>query len=165
MTITARKVSTQLAASSSMLDNLAPRLVAAVTNAILSMSDPVPDDRPKADDAGIRSKGGHSDPTGDAALRGLAWDDRVFDLMEANLDTLKLALGNLTAFADHWAPRQPASHPRCNAGRDSVQPWARPDCENLVSYRVRNDGSTTLLADGLCDACRMRKHRANKDVA
>jgi hypothetical protein len=53
VTITPTKVRTQLAASSMVLESISGRLVAAVTNARLAMTDPIPDDRPKAEDAGM----------------------------------------------------------------------------------------------------------------
>lgn len=159
MTITPTKVHTQLAASSMLLESIRGRLVVAVTNARLSMTDPVPDDRPKAEDAGIRGKGGHGDPTADAAIRGLTWDDRVFDLMEANLDTLKLALVNLSTFADRWAPIA-GDRTRCHGGR-TVDEWSDPTCHNWAELT----GAGNVRGDGLCSACRKRKERWERRMA
>jgi hypothetical protein len=159
MTITAKNVRVRLAASSTLLDNLSTRLVVATTNATLAMSDPIPDDRPKVEDAGIRGKGGHGDPTADAALRGLAWDDRVFELMEANLDTLALALANLMTFADHWAPIA-GDRTRCHGGR-TVDEWSDPTCYNWAELTAA--GNTR--GDGLCAACRKRRDRWERRMA
>jgi hypothetical protein len=159
MTITPAKVRTQLQASSMVLESISARLVVAVTNARLAMTDPVSDDRPKAEDAGIRGKGGHGDPTADAALRGVAWDDRVFDLMEANLDTLKLALANLSAFADEWAPIA-GDRTRCHGGR-TVDEWSDPTCSNWAELT----GAGHVRGDGLCAACRKRKERYDRRMA
>jgi hypothetical protein len=138
---------------------IAGRLQVAITNANLATEDPPSlTDRPQAEDAGIRSKGHHSDPTADRAISGIGIDERVFELMYANVDTLELALANLVQFCERWAPVTTA-HPRCNAGRDSVEEWARPDCQDHAGYYTRSDGSTAYRADGLCDGCRMRKSR------
>jgi len=139
--------------------DISDRLFVAITNARLASSDPKSlSDRPVAEDAGIRGKGGHGDPTADAAISRVNVDERVFELMEANVATLALAVENLTLFCEKWDAR-PIDHPRCNAGRDSVEEWARPDCGELAGYTTRNDGSISMRADGLCDACRMRKSR------
>jgi len=159
MTITARSVRTRLAASSTLLDNLAPRLVTAVENARLSMSDPTPDDRPKAEDAGIRGKGGHGDPTADAAMRGLAWDTRVFDAMEANMNALRDAIGALAAFCDDWAPIV-GDRTRCQGGR-TVDEWSDPTCHNWAELTAA--GNTR--GDGLCAACRKRRDRFERRMA
>ena len=163
--ITSSKVHSQLAAAGVIIANLSQRLPQAVTNARLAALDPKSiNDRPVAEDAGIRSKGGHSDPTCDQALSEIGYDERVFELFEANLDTLKLCLTNLLKFAEDWAAPPAVDHPLCNAGRDSVQEWARPDCNNLAAYQTYPDGRTVLRGDGLCDACRMKKHRYLKRI-
>ena len=129
MTITPNKVRTQLQASTVLLDNLTVRLVTATVNAKLAQTDPAgPADKPRAEDAGIRGKGGHGDPTADAAIRGIGWDDRVFDDLEAHLATLKLSLALLTMFADDWAPNL-GNRARCAGGR-TVDEWSDPTCQN-----------------------------------
>jgi hypothetical protein len=145
--------------------DIADRMFVAITNAHAAATDPKSlSDRPVAEDAGIRGKGGHSDPTADQAIAGIGIHERVFELMLANIATLELAVSNLTQFCEQWAPERLDDHPRCNAGRDSVQPWARPDCPNFAAYTKRPDGSLSMRSDGLCDACRMRKSRHAKGV-
>ena len=104
MTITPKHVRAQIAASSGVLESLSRRLPPAVHAARLWMLDPVPEGHEKREDAGVRSKGHISDPTAVAALRELGHSERIFELFEANLDTLKLCLANLTQFADKWEP-------------------------------------------------------------
>ena len=160
MTITPTRVRTTLTASSLLLDGLNLRLVHAVTNAKLAQTDPGgPDDKPRAEDAGIRGKGGHGDPTADAAIRGLGWDDRVFDDLEAHLDTLKLSLALLTTFADHWAPNL-GNRARCAGGR-TVDEWSDPTCENWAELTAA--GNTR--GDGLCSRCRKAKERFERRAA
>lgn len=157
---TPRQTSAKVHAAGRAAVDISDRLYVAINNARLVASDPKSrPGRSDAEDAGIRSKGGHSDPTADAALATIGLDERVFELMEANVATLELAVANLTQFCERWEDRKPVDHPLCNAGRDSVEEWARPGCEELAGYTTRNDGSISLRSDGLCDACRMRKSR------
>ena len=106
MTINPTKVRTTLTASSTLLDGLNIRLVHAVTNARLAMDDPKGrDDRPVSDRGrgpccpregtpdcycvvadSRKASGSISDPTAAAALRGIAWNERVFDDLEVGLE-------------------------------------------------------------------------------
>jgi len=155
-----RHTSTRVHTVGSAAVDLADRLLIAITNANHAAQDPKSlDDHPKGEDAGIRGKGEHSDPTARQALASIGIDERVFELMLANVATLELALSNLVQFCEQWAPVRGDDHPRCNAGRDSVQEWARPDCQNFAAYTTRPDGSLSMRSDGLSDSCRMRKSR------
>ena len=152
--ITSIKVHTQLAAAGVIIANLSQRLPQAVTNARLAALDPKSiNDRPVAEDAGIRGKGGHSDPTCDQALSEIGYDERVFELFEANLDTLKLCLTNLIQFSDQWAPNA-GVRIRCHGGR-TVDEWSDPTCSNWAELTA----SGNMRGDGLCSSCRKRRDR------
>jgi hypothetical protein len=97
---TPKQVRVQISAASTVLESLARRLPPAVHAANEWMMDPVPEGAQKREEAGVRAVGYISDPTGTTALKELANLERVFELFEANLDTLKLCLVNLTQFAD-----------------------------------------------------------------
>jgi hypothetical protein len=144
---------------------IAGRLQVAITNANLATEDPPSlTDRPQAEDAGIRSKGHHSDPTADRAISGIGIDERVFELMYANVDTLELALANLVQFCERWAPVE-GDRTRCHGGR-TVDEWSDPTCHNWAELTAA--GNTR--GDGLCSACRKRRERwerrqAEREVA
>ena len=170
MTITARQTSTRIHAIRQLVDKLTalPLAVGEIHRAI-DLGDTGTDDRRHVEDAGIRSKGGHSDPTCDAALKAVAGYDRYLADVEDNLATLALAAGNLCDVVSRWV-RSAASleeHPRCSGG-GTVDEWTRPDCTAFVDYQVRPDGSLSYRQDGLCTACRVAKHRwlkASNDAA
>ena len=157
MTITPKQVRTQIAASGAVLDSLSRRLPPAVHAAREWMLDPIPEGHDRAEDVGVRSKGGHSDPTGDTALKDLGNAERVFELFEANLETLKLCLANLTTFAEKWAPTL-GERIRCHGGR-TVDDWSDPNCANWADTYVRADGTEQTRGDGLCSKCRSRRER------
>jgi hypothetical protein len=171
VTITAKQTSTRIHAIRQLVDKLTalPLAVGEIHRAIdLGVADQRADDRQRAEDAGIRSKGGHSDPTADAAISRVLTNERHLDDVEANLATLALAAGNLCDVVSRWV-RSAASleaHPRCSGG-GTVDEWTRPDCTNYVSYQLAADSSYRYRGDGLCDACRMRKYRHEQraDVA
>jgi len=160
--ITARLVRRQTAAAKTMLDRIAVELPMAV-EIIIQRIDNGGDDidtGPVAEDAGVRSKGGHSDPTADAAIsRATAqahWLDDINDQLATLALTLRLLLEPCSREVVSASNREP--HPRCSGG-STVDEWTRPDCTDFVSYQMRADGSYSYRGDGLCDACRMRKHR------
>lgn len=164
MTITARQTSTRIRAIATLVAKLdaLPLAVGEIHRAI-DLGDPNAADRPRAEDvAGIRSKGGHSDPTADAALKAVAGHDRWLADVEDNLATLALAAGNLCDVVSRWVRSavNEEPHPRCSGGSGhGVADWTKPDCDNYRSYSVAADGSFHYRGDGLCDACRMRKYR------
>jgi hypothetical protein len=160
MTITPNRSATRIAAARSMLDNLHARLPHAVAAALIGYH-PGNDDRPKAEDAGIRGKGGHGDPTADAALAAARRREEHLDDLEQQLASLGLTIGLLVDFCDRWAPLV-SDHPRCSGG-GTVEPWTRPGCTSLVGYTRANGGGIHLRGDGLCDACRKRRDRWNRD--
>ena len=137
-----------------MFTAIAGRLEVAITNARLAADDPPSlSDRPVAEDAGIRSKGHISDPTAAAAISGIGIDERVFELMLANVATLELAVSNLTQFCERWAP-EAGIRTRCHGGR-TVDEWSDPTCHNWAELTAA--GNTR--GDGLCAACRKRRER------
>jgi hypothetical protein len=158
VTITARYAARRLHAIQQMVDKLEvlPLAISEIHRAI----DTGPDAGPQAEDAGVRSKGSHGDPTADVAIRRTNAAERHLDDVEANLATLALAAGNLVDVVARWtvSAANKEKHPRCSGG-GTVEPWTRPDCTNFVSYQIRADGGYSYRGDGLCDACRMRRHR------
>jgi hypothetical protein len=157
MTITPKHVRAQIAASSGVLDSLSRRLPPAVHAARLWMLDPVPEGQEKREDAGVRAKGHISDPTAVAALRELGHSERIFELFEANLDTLKLCLANLTKFADDWSPIL-GERTRCHGGR-TVDEWSDPMCHNWADTYTVTTGEERVRGDGLCSKCRSKRER------
>ena len=153
MTITARQTSTRIRATIMLVDKLTalPLAVAEIHRAIELGTDR-DDDRPRRDDAGIRSKGGHTDPTADAAIARVAAHERHLADIEDNMATLALAAGNLCDILSRWViPKDVPPAVYCSGE------WSQPDCGNIVPETAR--GSGTLRGDGLCDRCRMAKSR------
>ena len=165
MTVTARIVRRQTLAAKSMLDRVAVELPLAVDiiTRRIDAGGGDRDDGPVAEDAGIRSKGGHSDPTADAALARVTAQQRYLDDIDDQLRTLALTLRLLLEPCSREvvsaATRE--DHPRCTGG-GSVEEWTRPDCTNYVDYSIRSDGSYSYRQDGLCGACRMARRRWEK---
>lgn len=161
MTITARQTSTRIHAIRQLVGKLdaLPLAVGEIHRRIADGDFPA-NDRQRAEDAGVRAIGGISDPTAQAALSRLAAHERYLADVEANLGNLAAAAANLCDVVGRWVVSavNVEEHPRCEGGR-SVDEWTRPDCTNWVSYAVRADGSLSYRQDGLCDACRMAKHR------
>lgn len=68
------------------------------------------------------------------------------------------ALRQAQQVVDAWQPLAPDTYRslRCTPPSDeAMQPWARPDCENIAAPGRR----------GLCDACSMRRHRWQREQA
>jgi hypothetical protein len=126
------------------------------------MQDPVPEGAGKREDAGVRSKGHISDPTGETAMKELAHSERIFELFEANLDTLKLCLVNLTQFADRWSPIL-GERTRCHGGR-TVDEWSDRTCSNWADTYILVTGQEQVRGDGLCSKCRSRRERWERKV-
>ena len=84
MTITARQTSTRIHAIRTLVDKLAtlPLAVGEIHRAIDLGTINERDDRQQAEDAGIRSKGGHSDPTGERAIQHVTAHERHLDDVE-----------------------------------------------------------------------------------
>jgi hypothetical protein len=167
MTITPKHVRTQLAASSTLLESISRRLPPAVHAAHLAMTDPIPSDKVKPaaspDADSIRAKGGHGDPTADAALRELAWNTKVLDAMEANLKALRDAVGGLASFCDDWAPIL-GERTRCHGGR-TVDDWSDPNCTNWADTYTVTTGEERVRGDGLCSKCRSKRERWERQQA
>lgn len=162
MTLTTRQTTARIHAIQTLVDKLTalPLAVHEIHRAIDDGTINERDDRPRPVDAGVRSINGISDPTGQAAISHVTAVDRHLADVEANLTALALSAGNLCDVVSRWV-RSAASleqHPRCSGG-GTVEEWTRPDCQNYVSYQVGIDGSYRYRGDGLCDACRMRRHR------
>ena len=158
MVLTVRYTSRPLSTTPALLERIVvnlPKAVAAIHEHIDNGNTP-DDDRPKPDDAGIRGKGDHSDPTADAALAHVAAYEHHLDDIEARLATLTLTLGLLLQDCDRWVARPTLPKLRCSGGR-TIDEWSRPDCTEWVPETSR--GSGVLRGDGLCDACRVRKSR------
>ena len=162
MTITARLARRQTAAAKTMLDRIAVELPLAIDIIVTRIDTGGGDiDRgPVAEDAGIRSKGGHSDPTADAAISRASQQAHYLDDIADQLATLALTLRLLLepCSREVVSAANLEKHPRCSGG-GTVDEWTRPDCEEFVGYSIRADGSLSYRGDGLCDSCRMRRHR------
>ena len=163
MTITARHARRQLSASRTMLDRITVELPLAIDIIAhrIEHGTPVDDDRPKREDAGIRGKGGHSDPTGDTACARAAGSERWLDDIGDQLATLALTLRLLIepCSREVISAANSEDHPRSNGG-SGVDEWTRPDCTDYVSYQIRpTDGSYSYRSDGRCDASLMRRYR------
>ena len=169
MTITARLARRQTTAAKTMLDRIAvelPMAVDIICRRIVD-GDDTDDDGPKAEDAGIRSKGGHSDPTADAALGHVVGQQRYLDDIADQLATLALTLRLLLepCTREVVSAANAEEHPRCSGGQ-GVDEWTRPTCTEYVTYNIRGDGSYSYRTDSLCNACRVRRHRwENREVA
>ena len=149
-----RKTTHRIQAAGQSAIDIADRMFVAITNAHAAATDPKSlSDRPIAEDAGIRSKGGHSDPTADMAIAGIGIHERVFELMLANIATLELAVSNLTQFCERWAPNE-GVRVKCHGGK-VVDDWSNPTCDNWAELTAA--GNTR--GDGLCSRCRKAKER------
>ena len=65
---------------------------------------------------------------------------------------VRQALRGAQRIVDEWQPPVVVQYDtvRCSApAEDHLEPWYRPDCENIAATGRR----------GLCDACSMRRHR------
>jgi len=160
-----RRTATRIHNAGSNAVELADRLTVAIINATDATLDPKSlTDRPIPEDAGIRSKGGHTDPTAQQALAWIGLDARIFEHMETNIANLEAAVAGLVKFCERWAPNTGA-RVRCHGGR-TVDAWSDPTCTNWAA----ESSPGTPRGDGLCDACRMRRsrserRRAEQDVA
>lgn len=161
--ITPRNAHTSLDASASLLRSIAPRVAQGIGTCRLMIESG--GDLDRREDAGVRGKNWITDPTGETAIARMATYERTLEDVEQYLDSIRASLSLLTAWCDKFAPRV-TEHPRCHAtGADSVAPWARPECTELVAYSIRNDGSVSYRGDGLCESCRLRKGRHDRGVA
>jgi hypothetical protein len=163
MTITPKHVRTSMDASATVLRNLAPRIAEGVGTCHLMIESG--GDLERREDAGVRGKNWITDPTGQTALARLATYERTVEDVEQYIDTLRITITLLTKWAEKHAPTT-TERTRCHAsGPDSVAPWARPDCTELVGYYIRNDGTRSDRGDGLCDRCRQAKGRYERSLS
>ena len=162
MTITARNAHTQLAASSTLLKAIAPRVAQGI-GACRQMIDGGGDIEHR-EDAGVRGKNWITDPTGETAIARMATHERTLEDVEQYLDTIRASVSLLVTWCDRFAPTTVTDHPRCHAtGPDSVQSWARADCTDYVASTIRNDGTVSYRGDGLCDRCRQAKAKHERE--
>jgi hypothetical protein len=159
MSITDRHARRQIEASCTLLTNITPRIVQGIHNAHVALDGG--GDHEHREDAGIRGKGWISDPTAQQALGRIATHERILDDIETALETLRVTTALMVAWVEAHAPVK-VDGERCSGGR-TVDAWSRPDCTNWVAEYTRPDGTRALRADNLCDACRMRKYRHEKD--
>ena len=152
MSIHPRQVAARTTAAAGVLNDLVARLPVAVHNAGRADHD---HDRPRGEDAGVRSKGSHSDPTAAAAL-GRVSHDHLGDVVD-QLDSLALTLALLTSFAERW-DKVTVKAQRCSGGR-TVEDWSRPNCGEWVETYRTADGKQHERAHGLCVGCRRRRDR------
>ena len=161
MSIHHTKVHAQITAASTILSDLCDRLPRAVHSANLAIIDPVQSDRPRAEDAGIRSRGDHTDPTADTAIgRTIRRDNILSDLVD-QLASLALTLSLLVDFANRWNAVDVVAT-RCSGGR-TVDDWSRPDCGNNVEADRGDDGKYRERGHGLCATCRRRRDDWRRD--
>ena len=166
MSIHHTKVHAQITAASTILSDLVDRLPRAVHSANLAVIDPVQSDRPRAEDAGVRSKGDHTDPTADTAIGRTVRRDNILGDLADQLSSLALALEPLVEFANKWNAVDVVAT-RCSGGR-TVDDWSRPDCGNNVEADRGDDGKYRERGHGLCATCRRRRDdwkRDNGEVA
>jgi len=161
MTIHHTKVHAQITAASTILSDLVTRLPRAVHSANLAIIDPVQSDRPRAEDAGVRSKGDHTDPTADTALGRAVRGEHILGDLGDQLSSLALTLSLLVTFADRWNAVDVVAT-RCSGGR-TIDDWSRPDCGNNVEADRGNDGTYRERGHGLCATCRRRRDDWNRD--
>ena len=157
MTINANRATTRITAARTMLDNLHARLPRAI-HAVTVGEHPGTDDKPKAEDAGIRGINWIGDPTAAAALTAAQRRDKHLDAVERQIGDMVKAIGLLTTFCDDWAPVAKSMPSRCSGGR-SVEDWSRPECNDLVE--LYPDGRER--AHGLCPTCRRRRDDWNRN--
>ena len=161
MSIHHTKVHTRITAASTILADLVDRLPRAVHSANLAIIDPVQSDRPRAEDAGVRSKGDHTDPTADTAIgRTIRRDNILSDLVD-QLASLALTLSLLVDFTNRWNAVDVVAT-RCSGGR-TIDDWSRPDCGNNVEADRGDDGKYRERGHGLCATCRRRRDDWRRD--
>ena len=177
MTITARHAQRRATNTIEVVTQIADTIADTIT-AIRTAIDDERAGKPKAEDVGIRGIGWIGRPTEDAAIANLDHGStshamRQMDAITADLDALVKAATRLAGHCQRWTysgrPEDVQPDPRYSGGKGhGVAEWVRPDCSNAVDYYVRDNGSRGLRADGLCQACRRRKwrwDRQQEDVA
>ena len=166
MSIHHTKVHAQITAASTILSDLVDRLPRAVHSANLAIIDPVQSDRPRAEDAGVRSKGDHTDPTADTAIGRTVRRDHILSDLVDQMASLALTLSLLVDFTNRWNAVDVVAT-RCSGGR-TIDDWSRPDCGNNVEADRGDDGKYRERGHGLCATCRRRRDdwkRDNGEVA
>ena len=166
MTIHHTKARAQITASHTILTSLLERLPRAVHAANLAVIDPVQSDRPRAEDAGIRSRGDHTDPTADTAIGRTVRRDNILSDLVDQMASLALTLSLLVDFTNRWNAVDVVAT-RCSGGR-TIDDWSRPDCGNNVEADRGDDGKYRERGHGLCATCRRRRDdwkRDNGEVA
>ena len=159
MTITARQVHTLIQNELARLRQLDTRLPAAVTAAHQTLIDGP--DQERATDAGVKSKNTITDPTGNTAVNHLANNQRIFELLEAQVETLQITLTLMVQFCDRWTPID-IDRQICHGGR-TIDDWADPLCGNIVEHDTDNRGNRHYRSSGLCVSCRKRRERWERD--
>ena len=162
MSIHHTKVHAQITAASTILSDLVDRLPRAVHSANLSVTQPDrDDDKPEREDAGIRSKGEHSDPTGNIAVGQMTHRDNILSDLVDQMASLALTLSLLVEFANKWNAVDVVAT-RCSGGR-TIDDWSRPDCGNNVEADRGDDGKYRERGHGLCATCRRRRDDWKRD--
>lgn len=112
---------------------------------------------------GIRG-GGSSTAVESAMMRREHLDD-LERMMTLHVMFIAEHLGQLLAEAGAIVGRPTATGTdRCNGGSGlpGAIEWGDATCERLAAVYQRTDGGWATRDDGLCDACRMRRHRWRK---
>jgi len=161
MSIHHTKVHAQITAASTILSDLVDRLPRAVHSANLAIIDPVGSDRPRAEDAGVRSKGDHTDPTADTAIGRTVRRDHILSDLVDQMASLALTLSLLVDFTNRWNAADVVAT-RCSGGR-TIDDWSRPDCGNNVEADRGDDGKYRERGHGLCATCRRRRDDWKRD--
>jgi len=146
----------QLAALATIVAELRKRTPTAIAHARAIAADGYPGGG--KGDFNVRSKGGHSDPTANAALTrttgtgpGYNLADQI-QLLEQNIAIAAQALGEAITVVDRLMP-PPGVTPRCSggAGLDGHLEWGDPGCTKVPDGRPSRQG--------MCDACYQRLDR------
>ena len=168
MSIHHTKVHAQITAAHTILSDLVDRLPRAVHSANLAVIDPVQSDRPRAEDAGVRSKGDHTDPTADTAIGRTVRRDNILSDLGGQMASLALTLSLLVDFTNRWSPRDTVGgdYRRCGAHTprpDTVADWFDATCERPAMGRG-GAGAWHWDSHGLCEACYQRRRRHLKAI-
>ena len=173
MTITARHAARRMSKLHHLVGQVAGNIEGTV-NAINLSAAEARAGGPRAEDVGIRGINWIGNPTADSALANLAaqsGSSQAKDAAELSnaINDLSAATLRLAAICERWtysgkqADLQPDA--RCSGGKGhGVEEWVRPDCANPVATYRNSSGASLPRGDGLCDSCRMNRHRWQRRI-
>lgn len=177
----AQRLHAEIVAQARLLENMAPSITVAWHNARTLAVSPelAASDRPRGEDAGIRSKGHITDPTGDAATSIVMRAQRQAHDIGNDVTAVREAVARLKRAVDELVPVDPSTIEARRCGEMTpreikLEDWytkgrsvgrfgrqhSGATCTNPAMNDTNDAGKVSWPAHGLCISCYQYRRRS-----